>query len=353
MHTTPPPLSNDAGRRVLYYKFAEPKTFDWIPAGCHYNDVLFRADPNGHVATPRNQPGLTFRSEGRSGPFPSAGLVRVRSAPLRATPQRSARTPRRRARRTAAFGDRRHEVEERLDAADRRREVRRQDPLRREPPDAVEHPGELARGRRGAATASRTSPRRPCRRPAPPRTARRASCDGLGEDRAERVDREEGGRALVEDARRHRVVVGRRAQRRERAVADVEPVARRERVHPVERHAATWCSCAARRARGSPAARCGASSMHRLRLPVWSRSSWVSQIHASSAGSIDRARALDERRPVDAEAGVDQHRLLGQQHERVDREVPTPGTASCVGQHVHVGPHAIWLIHCPPPPSGP
>jgi hypothetical protein len=51
MHTTPPPLSADAGRRVLYYKFAEPKTFDWIPAGCHYNDVLFRPDPNGRVAT--------------------------------------------------------------------------------------------------------------------------------------------------------------------------------------------------------------------------------------------------------------------------------------------------------------
>lgn len=51
MHTTPPPLSNDAGRRVLYYKFAEPKTFEWIPAGCHYNDVLFRPDPSGRVAT--------------------------------------------------------------------------------------------------------------------------------------------------------------------------------------------------------------------------------------------------------------------------------------------------------------
>jgi hypothetical protein len=51
MHTTPPPLSDDAGRRVLYYKFAEPKTFEWIPAGCHYNDVLFRPDPSGRVAT--------------------------------------------------------------------------------------------------------------------------------------------------------------------------------------------------------------------------------------------------------------------------------------------------------------
>ncbi|TML12116.1 MAG: phytanoyl-CoA dioxygenase family protein [Actinobacteria bacterium] len=51
MHTTPPPRSNDAGRRVLYYKFAEPKTFDWIPAGCHYNDVLFRPDSHGRVAT--------------------------------------------------------------------------------------------------------------------------------------------------------------------------------------------------------------------------------------------------------------------------------------------------------------
>ena len=50
MHTTPPPTSDDAGRRALYYKFAEPKTFDWIPAGCHYNDALFRADGSGRVA---------------------------------------------------------------------------------------------------------------------------------------------------------------------------------------------------------------------------------------------------------------------------------------------------------------
>ena len=50
---TPPKWSKrvpDAGRRALYYKFAEPKTFDWVPAGCHYNDALFRADPEGRVA---------------------------------------------------------------------------------------------------------------------------------------------------------------------------------------------------------------------------------------------------------------------------------------------------------------
>jgi hypothetical protein len=44
MHSTPPPTAADAGRRVLYYKFAEPKTFDWIPAGCHYNDALFHVE---------------------------------------------------------------------------------------------------------------------------------------------------------------------------------------------------------------------------------------------------------------------------------------------------------------------
>ncbi|MCU1376542.1 MAG: hypothetical protein JWO68_3828 [Actinomycetia bacterium] len=49
MHTTPAPTSDDAGRRVLYYKFAEPKTFEWIPAGCHYNDALFRSDDTGRV----------------------------------------------------------------------------------------------------------------------------------------------------------------------------------------------------------------------------------------------------------------------------------------------------------------
>jgi hypothetical protein len=51
MHTTPPPTSDDAGRRALYYKFAEPKTFDWIPARCHYNDALFRSDDTGRVAS--------------------------------------------------------------------------------------------------------------------------------------------------------------------------------------------------------------------------------------------------------------------------------------------------------------
>jgi hypothetical protein len=51
MHTTPPPTGPDAGRRALYFKFAEPKTFAWIPPGCHYNDALFRPDDRGAVAT--------------------------------------------------------------------------------------------------------------------------------------------------------------------------------------------------------------------------------------------------------------------------------------------------------------
>ena len=50
MHTTPPPTADGAGRRALYYKFAEPKTFDLVPPHCHYNDALFRADPEGRVA---------------------------------------------------------------------------------------------------------------------------------------------------------------------------------------------------------------------------------------------------------------------------------------------------------------
>ncbi len=51
MHTTPPPTGANAGRRALYYKFAEPKTFEWIPADCHYNDALFRPDPSGRTAS--------------------------------------------------------------------------------------------------------------------------------------------------------------------------------------------------------------------------------------------------------------------------------------------------------------
>jgi hypothetical protein len=50
MHSTPAPTSDDAGRRALYYKFAKPKTFAWIPPRCHYNDVLFRRQDDGRVA---------------------------------------------------------------------------------------------------------------------------------------------------------------------------------------------------------------------------------------------------------------------------------------------------------------
>ena len=51
MHSTPAPTSPDAGRRALYYKFAEPKTFEWVPPGCHYNDALFRPEAGGRVAS--------------------------------------------------------------------------------------------------------------------------------------------------------------------------------------------------------------------------------------------------------------------------------------------------------------
>ena len=57
MHTTPPPAADGAGRRALYYKFAEPKTFEWIPADCHYNDALFRSDTGGRRRKPRDHLG--------------------------------------------------------------------------------------------------------------------------------------------------------------------------------------------------------------------------------------------------------------------------------------------------------
>jgi hypothetical protein len=50
MHSTPAPTADDAGRRALYYKFARPQTFEWIPPRCHYNDVLFRKQTDGRVA---------------------------------------------------------------------------------------------------------------------------------------------------------------------------------------------------------------------------------------------------------------------------------------------------------------
>jgi len=50
MHTTPPPTADGAGRRALYYKFALPRTFAFIPEGAHYNDALFRVDSTGRLA---------------------------------------------------------------------------------------------------------------------------------------------------------------------------------------------------------------------------------------------------------------------------------------------------------------
>jgi hypothetical protein len=67
MHSTPPPTSPDAGRRVLYYKFAEPKTFAWIPAHCHYNDALFAVDEQGQVAA-RAETWRGAESPARAGP---------------------------------------------------------------------------------------------------------------------------------------------------------------------------------------------------------------------------------------------------------------------------------------------
>lgn len=50
MHSTPPPTGQAAGRRALYYKFSEEKTFEWVPPGCHYNDALFHADAAGAMS---------------------------------------------------------------------------------------------------------------------------------------------------------------------------------------------------------------------------------------------------------------------------------------------------------------
>lgn len=50
-HCTPAPCSDNAGRRVLYYKFEKPEMWDYIPAGVAYNDVLFSEESSGRVAT--------------------------------------------------------------------------------------------------------------------------------------------------------------------------------------------------------------------------------------------------------------------------------------------------------------
>jgi len=70
-HTTPPPTGVRAGRRVLYYKFAEQKTFDAIPAGAHYNDLLFKAGAGGRVANRAD----TWSEEDTAGSFETARIA--------------------------------------------------------------------------------------------------------------------------------------------------------------------------------------------------------------------------------------------------------------------------------------
>jgi hypothetical protein len=51
LHAAPPPLSRTAGRRALYVGFVSPDLFDVIGPGQGYNDVLFTASADGHVAS--------------------------------------------------------------------------------------------------------------------------------------------------------------------------------------------------------------------------------------------------------------------------------------------------------------
>ena len=51
LHCTPAPTGAHANRKVLYYKFEKPEMFESIPAGGHYNDLLFSAGKEGRIAS--------------------------------------------------------------------------------------------------------------------------------------------------------------------------------------------------------------------------------------------------------------------------------------------------------------
>jgi ectoine hydroxylase-related dioxygenase (phytanoyl-CoA dioxygenase family) len=50
-HAAPPPLSPTAGRRAMYVTCVEPKLFDVIGHQQGYNDILFEATADGHIAS--------------------------------------------------------------------------------------------------------------------------------------------------------------------------------------------------------------------------------------------------------------------------------------------------------------
>ena len=72
MHTTPPPTASGAGRRALYFKFAEPKTFAWVP----------RRLPLQRRALPRQPPTAALRA----GPPRGRTPTRTDAAPARPSP---------------------------------------------------------------------------------------------------------------------------------------------------------------------------------------------------------------------------------------------------------------------------
>jgi ectoine hydroxylase-related dioxygenase (phytanoyl-CoA dioxygenase family) len=51
MHAAPPPLSPTAGRRAMYLTYVAPPLFDVIAREQGYNDVLFEATDDGHIAS--------------------------------------------------------------------------------------------------------------------------------------------------------------------------------------------------------------------------------------------------------------------------------------------------------------
>jgi hypothetical protein len=59
----------------------------------------------------------------------------------------------------------------------------------------------------------------------------------------------------------------------------------------------------------------------------------------------DRLQVGEEVALIDTDPGVNEHRLLSEQHERVDQEVPDPWDGHVGGQDVDVGCGFVRLMH--------
>ncbi len=173
----------------------------------------------------------------------------------------------------------------------------------------------------------------------------------LGEDRPEGVHREHGAGRFVEQPGGQGAVVERRLDGAEGAIPDVDLVTLPDRVDAVEGHVPPRGH-----AQGAEGVADEAGVGGQLEHPLDAArvvGVVVGEPHPAQGGRVDdRRQRVDEVRSIEADARVDEHRLLGEEDEGVHREHSHSRQGEVSGQDVDVGADLVGGIHRAAPPGG-